>query len=315
MNTGEARFVKSRSADWGELEVLLESTQRRRLRAGEAWQLSRLFRSICADVSHARGQGFSAARVAYLDTLAARSHRVLYFRPATRFGGLLQWLLRGFPREVRASGWFIAVASALLWLPFLFTLIGTLISPTFGTVFVDAGTLQQASESYATSIVRSGSENAFMSGFYVYNNVGIAFRCFAVGVIPGLGPAWYLVFNGTQMGTTFGWVMREGFGHNIWAFVCGHGFLELTAIAVSGAAGLRLGWTLVRPGPFSRAEALQREAVPLATLIAGAGFMLGVAAMIEGWWSAADVSHGVKAAVGIANTCATLLWLWWGGRR
>lgn len=35
-----------------------------------------------------------------------------------------------------------------------------------------------------------------MAGLYVYDNVGIALRCFALGIFGGLGSAFYLVQNG-----------------------------------------------------------------------------------------------------------------------
>ena len=43
---------------------------------------------------------------------------------------------------------------------------------------------------------RSGDQDAAMAGFYVYNNVGIAFRCFATGILFGLGSLFFLLYNG-----------------------------------------------------------------------------------------------------------------------
>ena len=39
-----------------------------------------------------------------------------------------------------------------------------------------------------------------------------------------------------------------------------HGVLELSCIAVSAAAGMRMGWALVEPGSLKRTEALALEA-------------------------------------------------------
>ena len=54
-----------------------------------------------------------------------------------------------------------------------------------------------------------------MAGFYVYNNVGIALRCFALGIFGGLGSAFYLVQNGLSIGAILGYVASQGAGENI----------------------------------------------------------------------------------------------------
>jgi len=43
-----------------------------------------------------------------------------------------------------------------------------------------------------------------MASFYVYNNVGIAFRCFATGILFGLGSIFFLVYNGLCIGVVAG---------------------------------------------------------------------------------------------------------------
>ncbi len=84
-----------------------------------------------------------------------------------------------------------------------------------------------------------------MTGFYVYNNIGIAFRCFATGVLFGLGSVFFLVYNGLMIGAVAGLVTAAGHGKNLLTFTCTHGAFELTAIVISGdrrhGDGLRAG--------------------------------------------------------------------------
>ncbi len=49
-----------------------------------------------------------------------------------------------------------------------------------------------------------------------------------------------------------GYVVYAGFATNFFSFVSGHSAFELTAIALCGAAGLRLGYGLVAPGRLRR---------------------------------------------------------------
>ena len=94
-----------------------------------------------------------------------------------------------------------------------------------------------------------------MAGFYVYNNVGIAFRCFATGVLFGAGSLFFLIYNGLVTGTVAGYVMSAGHGGNIWTFMCGHAPFELTAIVIAGGAGLEMGYALVDDAAASPASA------------------------------------------------------------
>ena len=142
-----------------------------------------------------------------------------------------------------------------------------------------------------------------MAGFYVYNNVGISFRVFATGIFFGLGSVFYLVTNGVVIGATLGYVAAAGAGRNILTFVMGHGAFELTALVISGAAGLRMGYALVRTGGLTRLGSLRAQGPDVARLALGAAVMLGIAAVIEGYWSPSSIPDAIKWGT------AACLWL------
>jgi uncharacterized membrane protein SpoIIM required for sporulation len=91
--------------------------------------------------------------------------------------------------------------------------------------------------------------------------------------------------------------------------VVGHGAFELTAIVFSGAAGLKLGYSLLNPGPFSRRDALRlagQEAIPM---LYGIILMLVIAAFMEAFWSSnASLAISVKYTVGAACWILVLLY-------
>ena len=47
-----------------------------------------------------------------------------------------------------------------------------------------------------------------MFGFYIRNNIGIAFRTFASGIFAGLGSVFFLALNGVFIGVAAGQAMR-----------------------------------------------------------------------------------------------------------
>jgi uncharacterized membrane protein SpoIIM required for sporulation len=134
------------------------------------------------------------------------------------------------------------------------------------------------------------------------NNIGIGFRTFAGGILLGIGSLFLLLFNGIVIGGVAGHLTRLGFNDTFWPFVSGHGSFELTAIVICGAAGLMLGHAVLAPGPYTRTQALKRQALEAVQLVLGAALMLLVAAFIEAFWSSSPVPIELK------YTVAALLW-------
>ena len=91
-----------------------------------------------------------------------------------------------------------------------------------------------------------------MFGFYIRHNVGIAFQCFAAGLFAGVGSLFFLAYNGALIGAVAGYLTERGLAATFFSFVVTHSAFELTAIVLSGAAGLRLGTRLLAPGRQTR---------------------------------------------------------------
>jgi uncharacterized membrane protein SpoIIM required for sporulation len=97
-------------------------------------------------------------------------------------------------------------------------------------------------------------------------------------------------------------------------FVLPHGLLELSCIAVSCMAGLRLGWAIVDPGPLTRGASLRREARAAMEIILGTMPWLVLAGVIEGFVSPREPPLAVSAAVGLTAAGAYWTLLLWRGR-
>jgi uncharacterized membrane protein SpoIIM required for sporulation len=296
----EDEFIAARRTDWEELDRLLNQAQRLdRLPGASISRAATLYRALCTDLMRAQGAGFSAETMAYLDALAARAHNAIYSAPPYRLGAAIAFFARDFPRVVRRRSRFFALSAALFVVPALVGFWGGKTSSAFGAGVLPESELEILEQSYSGNIVREGSQNVAMAGFYVNNNIGIAFRCFATGVLFGLGPVFFLVYNGLLIGTTAGLVTRAGHGMNLLTFCCGHSAFELTAIVISGMGGLYMGYLLVVTGGRTRWGSLRAGARELFDIVMGAAAMLAVAALIEGFWSAADVPAPVKWAAGV----------------
>jgi uncharacterized membrane protein SpoIIM required for sporulation len=92
---------------------------------------------------------------------------------------------------------------------------------------------------------------------------------------------------------------------NLLSFIVGHGPFELTAICISGAAGLRLGFGAVITGNRRRSDSMRLAARDAVRLVLGAAVLLGGAALIEGFWSPSSLPMAVK--FGFGGACALFL--------
>jgi uncharacterized membrane protein SpoIIM required for sporulation len=249
---------------------------------------------------------------------AARRHLLYGARPG-RSAARAWFLVAGFPRLVRASAFLIAAAATLFFGP-LAALVAVLQwHPDFVYYLLDPESIAKFQEMYSPQNRRLGmrdaDDNVAMFGFYIWNNVKIGFQTFATGLAFGLGTLFYLVFNGVMIGAVAGYLTGIGYGTPFWSFVSGHSAMELVAIAISGAAGLRLGAAVVAPGAPPRIAALMDAARPAVRLMYGAAAMFFVAAFIEAFWSPLTAfPPQTKYAVGAIMWAVVLGWLLLGGR-
>ncbi|HEX2569381.1 MAG TPA: stage II sporulation protein M [Polyangia bacterium] len=311
-------FIARRQRDWDRLADLLgQDRALHHLPPADIAETAALYRAVCADLMRARGAGYAANLVAYLDGLAGRGHNAFYSAPPHRLAALWELVARDFPIELRKSGRFMAFAAALFLLPAVLGFVGALASPSFAATVLPSETLAEMEEAYSQSpsAGRDLGTNSMMAGFYINNNIGIAFRCFATGVFFGLGSVFFLVYNGLLIGTVFGFITRLGHGLNILTFCAGHSPFELTAIVISGAAGLRLGYALIETGGRTRWGSLRTQAPDIARLVFGAALMLLVAAFIEGYWSPSSVPPLGKRGVAVLLVVLVTAYLLCAGRR
>ncbi|MGY2290326.1 stage II sporulation protein M [Pseudomonas sp. SDO528_S397] len=269
------------------------------------------YRRLCHHLALAQERGYSSYLIDPLQQLALRGHQQMYRHRSQLGAKVLSFLLAGFPQLVREQWSFVLVAGLLFFgslvgiglLVYLFPdLTYAIISPgqvlEMQTMYdPDASRLGRAAE-------RASSEDWMMFGYYVMHNIGIAFQTFAAGVLLGLGSVFFLLFNGLMIGAVAGHLTQIGYGQTFWSFVIGHGAFELTAIALAGAAGLQLGWSLIAPGQLTRSESLRLAARKSVQMVCGAMVFLLIAAFIEAYWSSTtSVAPWVKYMVGLA------LWL------
>lgn len=313
-------LVRSRRKGWSRLAALVELADQpsgaRRLGPEGVRELSELYRSLAADLMRARRDRLGADLERHLDTLASRAHNALYAGTGSGTRFFLRTLLLDFPGALRRNLNFFLLACGLFFLPLLIAGASAYLDETYALAVLSAPQLEALEAMYSEAHTgRDAGSSAGMTGFYVFNNVGIAFRCFATGVLFGLGPVFFLLYNGLVIGVALGHVARSGYGENIFSFISTHGPWELTAIVISGAAGLQMGYALAVTHGRTRFGNLQAHGLELLRQMSGAAAFLLLAAIIEAWFSPSRLPPPVKYVGGFAGWILVFSLLAWFGRK
>jgi uncharacterized membrane protein SpoIIM required for sporulation len=317
------QFEARHAPQWLELENLLtqaeEGRSSQRLRENGA-RLALLYRRACEQLALAQARAYPIHLTQRIERLAERAHRQIYRPPAWNAGRLGRFFLGGFPQAVRAHSRYLLAATLLFVLPLLLTGWACWRDPGFILHVLDAAQVRNFDQMYsdgsrALGRVRSADTDWMMFGFYIKNNIGVGFQCFASGLFAGLMTVFYLVYNGVLAGAVGGYLAGAGKAENFFSFVIAHSAFELTAIVLAGAAGLRLGHALLAPGRRTRLEALKFHASGAIVIVYGVVGMLLVAAALEAFWSSARwIAPWVKYGVGAACWALVLGYLGWQGR-
>lgn len=297
----EHNFVVRRDRSWREFAETLASPRLMRERAD---RFPGVFREICQDLNTARVHGFDPALIERLNRMVLEGRQRLYDHRNFSPRPLLIFLTRTFPRTVRAHWRGIGASCLIFYGLALFFALVCLRFPETAYRILPEFQAESLEEMYDPEnphflVPRDLSGDADMFGFYIYNNVSIAFRTFAGGIVGGLGSLFFLAYNAMSLGAAAGHIINVGFKETFFSFIIGHGSFELTAIILSAYAGLLMGYRLFVCSGLSRGASIRRGGREALPIITGAALLLVIAAAVEAFWSSQVlVGPGIRFAVG-----------------
>ncbi|WP_426592727.1 stage II sporulation protein M [Cellulomonas sp. McL0617] len=290
-----------RAGAWARLDEL---ARRRRLTGAEADELVRLYQAAATDLSVIRTSAPDPVTVARLSQLVARGRAAIAGSHQAGWRDVARFVVVSLPAALyRIRWWTVAVAFAFVLLstvsgwwvatqPDALALMGT---PAEQQQYVD-GMFSQYYDPGAGFAAMVWTNNAFLTAV-----------CIATG-ITGVGPVYFVVSNAIGVGSTGGMMAAHGALGVFLQSIAPHGLLELTSVFVAAAAGLRIFWTWLVPGPRTRSRALAEEGRSLITVAIGLVGTLAVSGMIEGFVTGSTLPWAVKIAIG--TVAVTLFWVY-----
>ncbi len=314
-----ADFEQQNEANWQELEAAVKELDRKRPLL-DADRLPRLFRQVCGDLALAQQRMYGRKLCERLNGIVISAWGHLHSTLNRGSSGLALFFGHTFPAAVRSQWRVVWLCIAMFWLPFLAFIAAAYFEPKWIYAALSPAHQVMMDSQYGTGTEQEYIREHFggnfaATGFYIINNVSIAFRSFASGVLFGVGAVYALGFQGVILGAMFGYVHANGNLHRLYTFCASHSSFEILGIILCGAAGTVVGLGLVKPGRLSRKDALAatgRKALPI--LIGGA-LMVTLAAPIEAFWSPSSVPAQVKHTVGILGWLGFAAYFIFVGRR
>ena len=325
MNSGRhEQFTQRHEALWQHFEAVLDyrSLSWHKKRSAEKpvdIDLPTIYRQICQHYALANSRMYSPILVERLNRMVVRGHQALYGSRSHFLKSTLGFFARDFPQLVRKEWRVMAVSSALFYLPLILMIILIQLKPELVFSTLDTETVRNMEAMYdpGNRILgreRESDTDLAMFGHYIRNNTGIGFQVFAGGMLFGIGTLFFLLFNGVIIGTIAGHLTHLGFIDTFWGFVAGHGAFELTAIVISGAAGLKLAMALIAPGRKTRIRALIDNGKIGIKIMYGAATLFIMAAFVEAFWSSMTLPVDIKYAVAAVLWAMVISYFWLVGR-
>lgn len=303
-------FAKAHEAEWDRLRDL---TSKGSLSGAESDEFVQLYQAAASHLATIRTHAPDPDLILTLSaTVSAARSRLTQTR-----GSSLQGVWRALTVTMpygfyRIRWWIHGVALAFIAIFALVVVYFAQNPDQIGLLGSPYSLEQYANEAFA-AYYREYSGFDF-GGMVWTNNAWIALQMIGGGVT-GIFPAWVLLTNAVAIGQA-GAIMNDHDMLDIFfQLILPHGLMELTAIFVAGAAGLRLFWVLLMPGDLPRTTALAKEGKHTMSVAFGLVGVLFVSALVEGYVTPSYLAWGLKIAIGAGVLLAFWLWVYVFGRQ
>jgi len=305
-------FVLAHRDTWDRLERLVKN--RRRLTGAEVDELVELYQRVSTHLSMLRSGSSDSALVGRLSSLVARARAAVTGAHAPLSREFTRFWTVSFPVVAyRAWRWWLATAVvffAVVAVIALWVISSPEVQSTIGTPReIDELVNHDFSAYYS-------EHSAAAFGLHVWvNNSWVAAKCIAFAVVLGVPIPFVLFANAANLGVVAGLMVQAGKGDVMLRLLLPHGLLELTAVFLAGAAGMRLGWSVISPGDRPRGQVLAEQGRAVVSVAVGLVAVLLVSGAIEALVTPSPLPSLLRIGIGIIAEAGFLAYIVYFGRR
>lgn len=304
-------FVLAHRPAWDRLEDLVK--RRRKLTGAEVDELVDLYQRVSTHLSMVRSASTDGVLVGRLSGLVATARAAVTGAHAPLWSEFARFWTVSFPVVAyRAWRWwlgsaivFFAVAAVLgVWVagnPEVQAAVGT---PSDIADLVDR---------QFASYYRENPAGSFALRVWT-NNAWVAAQCIGFAILLGLPIPYVLFQNAANLGVVGGLMFDAGKGDVFLGLLTPHGLLELTAVFLAGAVGMRLG-SVVAPGDRPRAQVLAEQGRAVVSVAVGLVVVLLISGVIEAFVTPSPLPTFARVGIGVAAELGFLAYVvHFGGR-
>jgi uncharacterized membrane protein SpoIIM required for sporulation len=308
-------FVLTHRGTWDRLDQLVK--RRRSLSGTEVDELVELYQRVSTHLSMLRSAstiGSDSLLVGRLSSLIARARSAVTGAHAPLSSTFVRFWTVSFPVVAyRTWRWWLATAAVF------FGVVAVIAWWVAGNPEVQSaiGTPSDIDELVNHNVESYYSEHpaaAFALQVWV-NNSWVTAQCIAFSIVLGLPIPIVLFQNAANLGLIAGLMFQAGKGGILLGLLAPHGLLELTAVFLAGATGMRLGWSVISPGDRPRAQVLAEQGRAVVSVVVGLVAVLLVSGLIEALVTPSSLPTFVRVGIGVSAEVAFLTYIVYFGRR
>lgn len=253
----EAAFIKQNMPRWKEYEKLLQQPSL------DPDKKAEIFIQLTDDLSFSRTQYPQSESTRYLNTLASKIHLVIYKNKSEDRSRFITFWTSEIPGLLHSMYRYVFYTFLIFGASILIGIISaktddTFVRLMFGDAYVNM-TLENIKSGNPLGVYASMDQlNMFV--FITFNNIRVSFYIFALGLIFSIGSGYKIFYEGVRIGAFFTFLSQHNHLEDALSIVMLHGTIELTSIVIAGAAGFRMGHSILFPKTYSRMESFKQGA-------------------------------------------------------
>ncbi|MEV0285275.1 MULTISPECIES: stage II sporulation protein M [unclassified Kribbella] len=304
-------FVSVHQAQWDRLAYL--TRRQRRLTGAEAEELVTLYQRVGTHLAALRAAGADPVSIGRLSGLIADARGAVTGAHAPVWRDISKYFLVSFPAALYASRrWWLTIG-LLFYLVAAWAAWRIIAHPEVVDSFATSAQVQELVDNEFAAYYSENPAQDFAFQVWI-NNATISAAVLALGIL--LIPSIFILWdNALNLGVNAGLMIGHDRANVFFGLITPHGLLELTAVFVAAAAGLRLGWSWIVPGPRTRMQALAQTGRATIGMAIGLAAILLVTGIIEGFVTPSGLPTAVRVGVGVLVEIGFVLYVWILGRR
>ncbi|MFI6791811.1 stage II sporulation protein M [Nonomuraea sp. NPDC050383] len=305
-------FVTAHHPAWDRLEHLAK--HRSSLTGAEVDELVDLYQRVSTHLSIVRSSSADAILAGRLSALVARARSAVTGAHAPAWRELVRFFTVSFPVVAyRARWWWLATAVAFVAVAWV---MGAWVAgdPQVQTAIASPDEIRRLVEHDFADYYSENPAASFAGRVWI-NNAWVSAQVIVYAIFLGLPIPYVLWTNAANVAVSGGLMASRGKLDVFFGLIMPHGLLELTAVFLAAAVGMRLGWTVVDPGPRRRAEALAEQGRAVMAVALGLVVVLFVSGLIEAFVTPSGLPTWGRIAIGVLAEVAFLAYVLVFGRR